>query len=299
MAKYSSIGKYCGSTSIAVKKANIKALVGLVFVMLMIGGVTVWTRMTSDRCVGNPRMHAGWLGGDSECPAVGNVGGVKLAIPQAYLFGPVVYAGDDIWSTAPRKSRKQRPAFANEMENFAILVRLSNFRPIETRRDREDFQKLESKTALAYPPPQDRWIVVGLKSSSAYVSPDCRSGMRCYFEGILKDQAGWGPFVRQRDKAYGLDHYLSLQRPTLKLPGGGFDEFFYEPSGENSLITCSNKPMTASPHAPLEFCDHDFVIPELGVGVTVHYLHPAKEELPRWRDVEQNIRRIVKSFVVP
>jgi hypothetical protein len=57
--------------------------------------------------------------------------------------------------------------------------------------------------------------------------------------------------------------------------------------------------MSVPPHARLEYCDHDFVIPELRVWVTVHYVHPAKEELPRWRDVEQNIRRIAASFVVP
>jgi hypothetical protein len=278
-------------------KAKIKALLGIVFVMVVLGGAAALAKITGHSCVGNPKAQASWFSGDSECPAVGNIGGIRLAIPPAYLFGPVAYKGDDVWKPAPG-NRKHAPSFANEIENFAILVRLRDFRPIETTRDRQDYQQVESNIAPAVLPTQNRWILVGIKSSAASISPDCRRGVRCYFDGIRKDAAGWGPFVLQRERVYELDHYLSLHTPTLGKPGGGFDEFFYAPSGENTLITCSNKPMTPAPHARLAFCDHDFVISELGVLVTVHYDDPAKEELPRWRDVEQNIRRIVTSFVV-
>jgi hypothetical protein len=168
-------------------KAKINALFAAMVMMVIIGGIAAWAKLTSDHCVGNPSAQAASFRGDKECPAIGNVDGVKLAIPRAYLFGPVTYKGDDIWKTTSAGGRKRRPSFANEIENFGILVRLSDFRPIETQRDREDYQNVESRMGPAVLPPQNRWILVGVNSSAAYISPDCRSGMRCYFEGSRKD----------------------------------------------------------------------------------------------------------------
>lgn len=269
-------------------------------VAVILLGAAAGLRMANanGQCAGNLPAQTTMPWGERACPAVGAIGKVKLGIPPAYLFGPVAYKGDDIWSTASTRSRERPPSFEREIENFAILVRLSDFRPIETKRDWEDFNKFESLAPPAYPRAADRWITVGFKSNAAYVGPGCGSSMQCYFNGILKDDAGWGPFILQREKAYGLDHYLSLQRPTAGHAAGLFDEFFYDPGSKKTLITCSSKPMTVPPHVPLEYCEHHFVIPELDAQVNVGYFHPSKEELPRWQEVEQHIRRIVKSFIV-
>ena len=281
------------------KKTKIAWLLGCLVLLAAAGAGAFRFAGASDECVGNLPRQATWPSGQKECPVVGNIGGVKLAIPRHYLLGPVTYKGVDIWRPETYKNRPKRPAFDNEIENFAIRLRISDFRPIEARRDWDDYRwQLERIIAPASPPHANRWIHVGINSDTVYSNQKCSGSLRCYFDGTMKDVAEQGPFFLQRDTAYGLDHYVSRQRPTVEKSVGHFDEFYYDAASQKTFIGCSNKPMVVPPHVPLEYCDHRFVIPELPAEVSVDYFHPAKEEITRWRDVESNVRAIVQSFIV-
>jgi hypothetical protein len=115
-------------------------------------------------CVPGAPRHAPHAITGETCPVVGNMGGVKLANPQHYLLGPKACKGVDIWDAKSWENRPKNPTFENEFDYFAIKIRLNNFKPIETRKDWEDFVK-KDKT-LAIQDFESRWIYVGFENLS-------------------------------------------------------------------------------------------------------------------------------------
>ena len=97
------------------------------------------------------------------------------------------YKGIDIWNAESYKKRPQTNSFDNELDNFAIRIRLTNFKPVETFKDRDDYGKLGS--LIGVPPPENRWIHVGVKALYKHGTfQDTVSRWR-------KDEKGWGPFA--------------------------------------------------------------------------------------------------------
>jgi len=97
------------------------------------------------------------------------------------------YKGIDIWNVESYKERPQTNSFGNELDNFAIRIRLTNFKPVETFKDRDDYGNLGS--LIGVPPPENRWIHVGVKALDKHGTfQDTVSPWR-------KDEKGWGPFA--------------------------------------------------------------------------------------------------------
>lgn len=93
------------------------------------------------------------------------------------------YKGIDIWNTESYKKRPQTNSFDNELDNFAIRIRLTNFKPVETFKDRDDYGKLG--LLIGVPPPENRWIHVGVKALDMHGTfQDTDSRWR-------KDEKGW------------------------------------------------------------------------------------------------------------
>ncbi len=263
-------------------------------------GALLWRSARADSvCTGNLPKQPIYPSGDKVCPVVGKMGGVKLAIPEHYILGPVTYKGVDIWNAESFKNRPKHPDFDTEIDNFAIRIRLSNFKPIESKQDWKDYGKLGEMTASNPPPLENRWIHVSFSSPTAYDDETCRGSQRCYFENLMKDDMHWGPFLPQKTDVYGLKHYVSAQRPAIGKSIGKFDEFFYDAATQKTMITCSNDLMEVPPYIHLSSCQHGFVVPELQGFADVDYNHPANESLARWREVEDEIRKPVQSFIVP
>jgi hypothetical protein len=217
--------------------------------------------------------------------------GVKLAIPQHYLLGPKGYKGIDIWNAESYKKRPQTNSFDNELDNFAIKIRLTNFKPIETSKDRDDYGKLGS--LIGAPPPENRWIHVGIKTvNSPY---DFERTVQLW----LKDEPGWGPFVGQPE-SWKLKHYVSTQVPTVDDKTWHQTkqwEFFYDPVSWTTFISCQND-IVPTTHRQIKQCQQQFFLPGIQAIINVDTLYDAAD-LARWPEIEQEVRKVIQSFIVP
>ena len=219
------------------------------------------------------------------CPSLGRMNGVKLAIPQHYLLGPKGYKGVDIWNAESYKNRPRTNSFDNDLDNFAIRIRLTNFKPIETRTDRDDYGKLGS--LIGVPPMENRWIHVGI-TSQTFTGSFARS-----VQLWLKDDAKRGPFSPASD-FWGLKRYLSAQPRT---PTNSQWEFFHDPAFE-TFARCENVLQRYPPHAPREACKLEFFIPELKALVDIDSF-AERADLDRWPEIEREVRKVIQSFIVP
>ncbi len=218
------------------------------------------------------------------CPSLGRMNGVKLAIPQHYLLGPKGYKGVDIWSAESYKKRPQTESFDNELDNFAVRIRLINFKPIETFKDTDDYGKLGS--LIGVPPPENRWIHVGIEAD------DRDLDFKTTVAGWLKDEAGWGPFVAQPE-VWGLKRYLSSEQPS---PDKTQWEFFYNDQS-TVFANCQNNLMKYPPYGRLAFCKLQFFAPELRAKIIVSNIQN-REDLARWAEIEREVRKVIQSFIV-
>jgi len=267
-----------------------------VLILLIVLAASIWDRPANaeEKCINNLTASVTFPFGENKCPSIGRMGVVKLAIPQSYLFSAVHYEGVDIWNSQSVKNQA-KPTFDTPIADFSMRLRLSNFKPIQTKQDWEDYGKLGQMRFPESVSPGNQWIYVEFLFTKDHHG--CSAMMQCYFDGIMRDEPHWGPFIPQKNEEYGLNHYLSIQRPTVAVEPGQTNEFFYDPKTHTTLITCTNKLMKVSPYAPLIFCKLNFVIPELDATIRVNFAKAVKDDIAEWPQIEQEVRRIVKSFV--
>lgn len=219
------------------------------------------------------------------CPSLGRMNGVKLAVPQHYLLGPKGYKGIDIWNAESYKKRPQTNSFDNELDNFAIRIRLTNFKPIETFKDRDDYGKLGS--LIGVPPPENRWIHVGITAFERDLN------FKATVAGWLKDESSWGPFVRQPD-AWGLSRYLSVQ--PLSAANSQW-EFLFD-AEFSRFVRCENSVLMFPPNSPRASCRLRFFVPEIKAQIDISNFGE-RADLARWPEIEREVRKVIQSFIVP
>ncbi|MDY7574504.1 hypothetical protein [Actimicrobium sp. CCI2.3] len=245
----------------------------------------------AEQCPSGAPSHAPHAITGETCPTVGNMSGVRLAIPNHYLFGPVVYEGVDIWSAKSYENRPRHPTFDNAFDNFAIKIRLNNFKPIETAKDWDDFRRKDHTVEIQ--PFENRWLYVQFKpKTTSQPTPS----YRIEFNNWMKNDVGWGPFVRQPD-VWGLQHYISAKAPQ-PISGGQQHEFFYDAKTDSTFIHCSNSVTNQPPHKALSSCEISFFIYEIKAWTDASNIN-VKDDLARWKEIESGIRTIAGSFIVP
>lgn len=209
--------------------------------------------------------------------AIGTVNGVRLKIPKYYLLHNIVYVGGQRDGRGPAS---QAVTQSSEIDNFGILLRLSNLEPITTERDREDWS-----AALSKPLFQKTWMMVSFDNH--YPPPR---------EGADKPAmiAHWGPYVLDKQYPYGLMHLASTQSADDGARGFyGHVEYYYDKATETT-IQCNTRRIKASPFDTFETCDHQFLIRELHLMAEAFY---TEKDLYRWRDIETKVNDIAHSFV--
>jgi hypothetical protein len=224
------------------------------------------------------------------CPTVGRMGGAKLAIPSEFRLGPVAYKGIDIWRADSYKNRPEHPTFDNEIDTFAIRIRQTNFRPIETEVDEREYRQ-SYETVWGLPPADNRWIHVGFDARLYPVSAIKTA------DGWYKDDAHWGPYVKAAD-VWGLAHYVSVQRPSTDAIHGDQVEYFYDAAGNSAFMFCRNTLRKVPPYDPLSHCEIDFEVPKLMARADITNIRD-KADLAKWREMREGVLRVVDSFIVP
>jgi len=223
-------------------------------------------------------------------PAIGNIAGIKLSIPHHYMPRGVHYKGEPVW----RRERTPNPSrtFESEIEDFGLLLRQSNYQPVQTPKDRLDYLAF----VRAFSSPADnRWLVLDIEPARYVGSSGTLQHMFNNYMKELTEIVHWGPFISQEGEVYGLKRAVSSKPEKDKSSVEEVDEFFYDPNTWGTFITCSNNHQKVPPFAPFSSCDHYFTVPEVKSVARVWF---AKEDLSRWSETEREVKKVISSFIV-
>lgn len=208
----------------------------------------------------------------------GVLNGVRVCIPTSYLLNGIVHAGE------PRDGlgAASNSAIANSnIDNFGILVRLSDLHPLTTSSDREAWEQ-----ALAKPEFPKTWMMVSF---------DVRTRFPSTQDSVPSMIPDWGPYNKDKAPLYGLEHFDSIQSVDDGTRGMyGHVEYFFNPK-LGTTIMCQTHRKKVAPFDTFSMCEHHFPIPDLKVMAIAIY---TKKDVPRWGDIEDTVRKIAHSFVV-
>lgn len=217
---------------------------------------------------------------------IGAMSGHRLRIPAYYLDGTMEYEGQSVWDA---KSPKITPTPDTPIKNFAIMVRLSNFEPLKTQKDKGEY--LRDASIPAPPNMYEKWLVIGFELIKRYNNePDYRGVVKRF-----QDDKWQAPFIRQKERVAGLLHDDSSQGDNAP-PGSSkyHRDFFYDDEYKR-MIACETDKQVVEPFAVLTYCHHYFDITDLGIQAKAYY---TKKDLPRWKEIEEQTNKIIHSFVV-
>jgi hypothetical protein len=257
-------------------------------------GKSVASEADTAWCAPGVPRHSPHVVTRESCPSLGRMGDTKLAIPGHYLLGPIGYKGVSIWD----KSYANRPKPAtldSELTDFAIKIRQTNFKPIETYQDLADYAKLGK--SVRPQPPENRWLHVGFQYDPLFKEKGEAVNMKGQLTARLKDES-FGRYTLQKDQSWGLDHYVSAHQPGTAVRGETQREVFYDARTNATFIGCKSTLRSVPPHDLLTFCRHEFFAPEGDIRIGIGNID-VKSDLARWREVEQRVRAVLQSFVVP
>lgn len=218
-------------------------------------------------------------------PAIGSVNGIKLSIPNYYLLSGVQYKGEEPLS---QERRSVSPTLETPIESFAILLRLSNLQPIRTAQDQEDRRQSEQ---TARPFIAETWTMIGFYPK-LYLEND--GSLKPAYDNWVKDHGYWGPFV-EKEPIFGLNHMISVQSIDNGSNNHGQFEFFFDRGNWTTFIYCETQRARITPFDTVTHCTDMFVLPDLKV---VAEADMTKKDLYRWREINQTVDNIAKSFIV-
>jgi hypothetical protein len=147
---------------------------------------------------------------------VGTLNGVKLRIPEYYLFPKkIVYEGERHDGLGPAS---EGATLNSKISDFGILLRLSDLQPIRTEQDQQDWESAFHKPFF-----QQTWMMVDFDN---VYSVDHNP-----YEGHYM-LPRFGPYDRDKNLVFGLVHFESIQTVEDGMRGGnsyGHVEYFLVP----------------------------------------------------------------------
>jgi hypothetical protein len=211
---------------------------------------------------------------------VGTLNGIKLRIPEYYLFPKkIVYEGERHDGLGPASEGATQDS---QIINFGLLLRVANLQPIRTDQDRQDW--FHSQHVWA----DSSWMMVDFDN----IYPIDRNPNPGHY--MLPR---FGPFDQDANFEYGLVHFESVQPISQGENDSreyGHVEYFFDLKNL-TRIECDTIQTKVKPFKIFSTCQHRFFVPELNAMAEAFY---AKKDLPRWREIEAHIRNIVHTFIV-
>lgn len=221
---------------------------------------------------------------DQENPASyerGEINGVRLSIPDNYLISPIDFREPVKPSDAG--SSKVKSEYL-EINDFSILMRLSNFQPRISKQDEKDWLTASTR---ARPTFMASWLMVDFDNRHP-VDLSLPNEMP---DRLHQDPANWGPYVRNQDLYHGLTHYESVK--SVDDDPVGHVEYYYR-EGSHTTIVCNTERIKVAPFDTHDVCKHYFEIPELHLMAEAFY---TKSDLHRWNQIEAEVLKTVHQFV--
>jgi len=244
--------------------------------------VTVLFGMSLTGCLAETPITGAQQANDSV--AVGNLKGIRVAIPQRYRFFSVLYEGEDTWR--PETKRKAPATFDTPISSFSILVRLPNMEPLSPTNEQSwrDFQMNNGK--------DDSWI--DFQGDAKVVSMPVPSWGKASVDltrsVLVNGSPGWR-LRRLEQKRYGLTVEV-LDGPDKADSNIWIQDLMYDEPNWTTVIRCGAGALGAGGH---HICRQFFVIPEMNLSVSVQY---HANNLVQWAAIQREITELVKSFRV-
>jgi hypothetical protein len=201
----------------------------------------------------------------------GQLGKRKIEVPVSMLLGPVTYGPS---------SKENGLETVREIKDIAFPMRLSNLQPILTIQDKEDWEKSQFTTRPFY---LTKWAVVEFDARN----PQSRLPSQ---EKLLNSDPH-GPYEKDSTKSNDLTHFKSVKSLTNS-PGIGWFEYYFD-AGSGTYILCETTRKQVPPYETSDFCTHRFWVAELGLTAEVSY---TKEDIPRWKKIEQSIKDTIIKY---
>jgi hypothetical protein len=216
-------------------------------------------------------------------PGIGRLQGVRMEIPDEYQFFSVEYEVDEIWTNPPKR---HAPGPDVPIRSFSLLLHLPDFAP-QNKENEASWLGWKGQDAR-----NNEWIQVGVTPLDG-IGKDPARWFSGYIDRLMDGQVEWTwgkanwYFEREGKLVHGLVNEKKIGPDYSKISTSDNTETFYDPQRATTYIVCGTGA------GGTKFCRHRFVIPDINALVTASY---AKNNLASWRDIQDNVCRIVLSF---
>ena len=231
---------------------------------------------------------------DPNTPTLGNLNGVKMAIPLKYQFFPIEYEGDEIWNSEwQKKNRDRTPTPDMKIRVFSLLLHLPDY-SIFNKENAKNWHHQSSQIGLN----QD-WITVNV----AWQENIINLGHKDWLKGFIvrgkhiystRPSTDWHYEVAE-ENVYGLRHETLVgSTPTFF----DFDmqsshkELYYDEQGWSSEIECQR--MIVEPFSE-STCTQTYILPDLNSIISIEY-NP--QHLKNWREIKERTTSIIRQFEI-
>ena len=224
-------------------------------------------------------------------PVVGDLGGVPVTIPAAYVR-LLEYDGDPNWFD-PERAKWKAPQRTHEskISSFGVLVHYPDMQPLT----RANFESYPNKTIYDYD-----WMNIGVSSASSFVPTNLENPYGHWIPG-KEPQASYA-YEQQEGLVHGLVAYKAIRDLATHQV---FDDnkaqysnhvryLGYESGKVMTVIEC------AAGMPPVRggvmSCKHRFVLlPGMRAELSLRY---PRAFLPHWRTYQERARDLLLSFRV-
>ncbi|MGF6771955.1 hypothetical protein P3T18_004443 [Paraburkholderia sp. GAS199] len=262
-----------------IRNLNFLAVMFLIFM----GDTSKASERFPDQAIASNIGETGFQDNESNASksyVTGMMNGVHLSILKNYLVSDVTYENE---IPLRKKQKSSGNSQYKNISDFGILVRLSNFSPRVSPQDWKDWSAASTK---AHPSFMKSWMMADFDNRHRVDLAQLDMP-----EKLHEDDAHWGPFVRDKNLENGLIHYESVQ--SVDDNPVGHVEYFYQKSSRTTIL-CKTHRVHVAPFDTYDECQHYFFVPDLNVMAEAFY---TKADLPRWNEIESQIKKTVHSFI--
>lgn len=226
------------------------------------------------------------MSGNRNSSAIGSIGGVSISIPRGYIYFPIDYIGEDIWSG---KRLAEKPTLDTPISTFSLMVRLPDMSPRtpETEAERsEAIRRVNSKN----------WIDVQVEGHRGKdETPWAKAVTGRIQEGVKAEKRiGW--HYEKSGSKFGLVEEVLVGAPQdIREKSWQLDRnLMYDEGTWSTYIQCNTNELK---HRMRQRCRQAFSLkPKINAHVTVNY---DGEHLKDWKIIQVKLSQLIYGFTVP
>lgn len=218
--------------------------------------------------------------------AIGSIGGVSVSIPRGYIYFPIDYAGEDIWSG---KRLAEKPTLDTPISTFSLLVRLPGMSPRTPETEAERSEAIKRANT--------NWIDVQVEGSRGgkEETPWVKAVAGRIRDGAIAEHwVGW--HYEKSGSKFGLvEEVLVGASPEMREKNWISDRnLMYDAGTWSTYIQCNTNELK---HRMRQRCRQVFSLkPQINAYATAYY---DSEHLKDWKIIQAKLSQLIYGFIVP